>query len=588
MRLIEATLSGIYNIYPGFPVGDGVLSAGYRDITRRLINHRQVVIDGYGGVDWGEFRSRLDSALKDQNIRANWVNVSEALRPEAEIDSLIAPFLGGNDPLFGTRFTGQMKDFFDAHKLADLHPDPNADLNILFGSGASLADWQGYLVYVDIPKYEIQLRSRAGKICNLGANRPDDPKKMYKRFYFVDWITLNRLKADLLPRIDLFVDGQVTEEPVQIAGSDLRACLTRISHNYFRVRPWFEPGPWGGQWLKEHIPQLPREACNYAWSFELIVPENGLMLAGEGLLLEFSFDLLMFQEYQAVLGECAERFGVEFPIRFDFLDTFEGGNLSLQCHPRPDYIRVNFGESFTQDETYYILDCKPGARVYLGFVEEIDPQAFRTELERSYTEATPVDVEHYVHTEPAHKHDLFLIPNGTIHCSGANNLVLEISSTPYIFTFKMYDWLRMDLDGRPRPLNIQRAFDNLYFDRKGERISCEFVSRPRLFRSGNNWELHHLPTHPNHFYDVYRVKFTGSIQLSTNDSCQVMSLVEGASVTLKTKGGLSQCFRYAETFVVPAAAGHFRLINESAQPAMVLMAFIKHIGQNRCIGGRDE
>jgi mannose-6-phosphate isomerase class I len=568
------TAAGQYDIYPGFPVGSGKIELGFDALAAKLAGHRQVTIDGFGGVLWSHFRDQLDAALLRRNIRAVWHDVAQALKPEAEIDALCAPFLGGDDPLFGTRFTGQLADFFETSRLQALLPDSAAAMNIVYGCGAALAGWDGPLVYADVPKNEIQFRSRAGSVTNLGKAQPADAKTMYKRFYFVDWVALNAHKARILPRIDWMIDEQRPNEPAIMGGPDLRAGLATMSRSYFRVRPWFEPGPWGGQWIKKHIPQLPQDAPNYAWSFELIVPENGLAFESDGLLLEVSFDCLMYQDHQAVLGACAGRFGYEFPIRFDFLDTFDGGNLSVQCHPRPAYVRQHFGENFTQDETYYILDCEPGASVYLGFCEDIDPSAFRAALERSYQDAVPVDVERFVQTHPAHRHDLFLIPNGTIHCSGVNNMVLEISATPYIFTFKMYDWMRLDLDGRPRPLNIARAFDNLYFERKGQRVRDELIAKPVTLQAGADWRIVHLPTHAEHFYDVHRLEFARHIEVETHHSCQIMSLVEGQSIILEV-AGLRQRFNYAETFVVPAAAGRFRLINEGTEPVKVIKSFVK-------------
>lgn len=566
---------GQYDTYPAHSIGSGKIMLGYDKLAETLAGRKQVIIDGYGGVFWPQLREQLDSAFGRAGIRTHWTNVQEALKAESEINRLVQPFLGGDDPLFGTRFTGQLSDFFDAQKLRTLRPDPKAELNLLYGCGASLAGWEGFLVYVDVPKNEIQFRSRAGTVQNLGASEAADPRSMYKRFYFVDWVALNRHKTELLPRIDLIIDEQRPEEPAWMSGAELRSALTQISRNFFRVRPWFEPGPWGGQWIKQHVPQLPQNTLNYAWSFELITPENGLVFESDSLLLEVSFDFLMFQESRAVLGDCAGRFQYEFPIRFDFLDTFGGGNLSVQCHPRPEYIRKHFGETFTQDETYYILDCQPGARVYLGFHEGVDRAEFRRALNQSFQQATPMDVSRFVNTVPAHKHDLFLIPHGTIHCSGENNLVLEISATPYIFTFKMYDWLRLDLDGRPRPLNIDRALDNLYFERQGKCVTEELISRPRVTARGDGWQRVHLPTHPAHFYDVERLEFNRDMEVTTDDSPQVMSLVEGSTVILQTKNGLRQRFNYGETFVVPAVAESFRLISEHGDPLKVVKAFIK-------------
>jgi mannose-6-phosphate isomerase class I len=426
-----------------------------------------------------------------------------------------------------------------------------------------------------VPKNEIQFRSRAGSITNLGTTTPADPKVMYKRFCFVDWVVLRKHAANLLPNIDLCVDMQRPDNPVFTDGRSFRASLDAMSRNYFRARPWFEPGAWGGQWIKKHIPELPQDAPNYAWSFELISPENGLMLRDKEVLLEVSFDFLMFHAHRHVLGASAERFGYEFPIRFDFLDTFDGGNLSVQCHPSPDYARQHFGENFTQDETYYILDCEPGAQVYVGFKDGIDRDEFRTILEDSFATGSKVDVERYVNSEAASQGDLFLIPHGTVHCAGVNNLVLEISATPYIFTFKMYDWMRLDLDGMPRPLNIARAFENLNFERQGARVQEELISKPRVIDSGTDWAVVHLPTHADHFYDVHRLEFSSSIDVTTDDSPHVLSLVEGNTVLVETQAGMSVRFSFAETFVIPAAARQYRLTSESGKPIKVVKGFMK-------------
>ena len=571
----KPTAQGEYDIYPAYSLSEGKIEHGFHHLASRLIGHSQIAIDGYGGVLWDRLRHRLDQALQQSGVQAHWVSVEKALRPPAEVETLIAPFLGGDDPLFGKRFTGTLADFFKPRVLnlvSDLSP---AAMTIYYGTGAALITEEDYLVYVDVPKNEIQYRARAGSIHNLGATEAADPGIMYKRFYFVDWVVLNAHKAQLLPRIDLYVDEQDPEIPCMISGEDVREALTEMGRSYCRVRPWFEPGPWGGQWMKERIPQLSKNVPNYAWSFEMIAPEQGIVLESSGNLLELTFDLLMAHDPYAILGDHADRFGQQFPIRFDFLDTFSGGNLSVQCHPRPSYIRKHFGEAFTQDETYYILDTKPDAKVYLGFQESIDPAQFRSALEESFHNGTPIEMERFVRLMPSEKHSLFLIPNGTIHCSGIDNLVLEISATPYIFTFKMYDWLRLDLQGKPRPLNIQRAFDNLYFDRRGAAVERELISQPTLLEAGEDWKIYHLSTHASHFYDVHRMEFDTAIRAHTDGSPHLLMLVEGTSIKLETCNGKSHRLNYAETFLVPAAAECYRLLNEGSAPAKVVKAYLK-------------
>jgi mannose-6-phosphate isomerase class I len=569
------TLPGEYDIYPVHQLGNGAISNSWQELADVIASYSLVVLDGYQGVFFDEVQNTLQPLLAAKGVTVNWLNVAKALKDTAEIDRLTEPFLGGDDPLFGTRTTLSLADFFDPGKLGKLIPDNSFDINVFCGTGASLACPHGFLIYFDLPKNELQYRARAGCVTNLGATNTAAIQAMYKRFYFVDWVVLNRHKQKILARIDIFADGQRRGEVAWATGDAIRGGLTRLSRSFFRVRPWFEPGPWGGQWCRKNISGLNQDVPNYAWSFELIVPENGLIFAGSGLMLEVSFDLLMYHEAEAVLGDCHKRFGTEFPIRFDFLDTFSGSNLSVQCHPQVEYTRSHFNEDFTQEETYYILDAEEDATVYLGFRDDIKPAEYERALTESYQNGTEANIEKFVMRHPARKHDLFLIPPGTVHASGRNTLVLEISTTPYIFTFKMYDWLRPDLSGKPRPLNIARAMENLRFDRKGSYVTEKLISKPVLLSAGPGWEIYHLQTHENHSYDVHRIHLKGAIELTSENKLLVMNLVQGSSVDIETENGETAVFSYAETFVVPAGAGSLKIKNRGEGEAILVKAFIK-------------
>ncbi len=570
------TPTGVYDVLPTWRLESGAIRSGVgtiADVIVSAVAHgaRTIALESYEGVIWPELSDGLRRELSSRGLEPEWYDTSDAFLPERELSERISPSLGGDDPLFGKLYTRELSDLFDLERLRAL-PD---GVVIVAGPGAALAREPDLLIYVDVPKDEIQSRMRTGLVTNLGAREPEEFGAMYKRAYFVDWPALNRHKASLLPRIEWLVDAQDPGRPTMIPGDALRSALGEMSRSYFRVRPWFFPGPWGGHWMRRRFPGLDQDVPNYAWSFELIAPENGLVFESDGLTLECSFDLLMFQDHRNVLGEAAERFGYHFPIRFDYLDTFGGGNLSIQVHPRPEYIREQFGETFTQDESYYITDCVPGAHVNLGFTNSASPREFREAVERSRRTGEPIEAERYVHSVESHRHNLFLIPNGTIHGSGVNNLVLEISATPYIYTFKIYDWVRRDLEGRLRPLNIERAWENLYFDRREEYVRERLCPRPCVIREGEGWRELFLGTHEAIFYAVHRYELEAPLEARTGGRCHVMNLVEGDAVLLETESGRSTRINYAETFVVPAAAGSYRLSPVGDRPCRVVKAFVK-------------
>lgn len=572
----ETAESG-YKLYPFHSLGSNAISEGYASLANWMAANKTIILEGYGGVYWDLIRDQLSRVFEKNNTAVKWHNINSVLKPECVIEEMVAPFLGTPDAVWGTKTVLDLPDFFEAEQLKAIVCDPDFELNIVYGTGASLVSWENAaLVYCDVPKNEIQYRMRTGNVFNLGRSSSEDAGSMYKRCYFVDWVILNGYKRSIIDQISVIADAQSLSTITWAESAAVLSGLKELSESVFRVRPWFEAGVWGGQWMKAHIPQLNQDEVNYAWSFELIVPENGLVFESDNILLEVSFDFLMFRHYKEVLGRHAAQFGTEFPIRFDFLDTFEGQHLSVQCHPRLKYIQENFGETITQDETYYILDCKDDAQVYLGFQEDINEAEFKQALEYSQQHSVEIDIEKYVQVHTAEKHDLFLIPNGTVHSAGKNNQVLEISATPYIFTFKMYDWMRLGLDGKPRPININHAFNNLDFERKGEKVIKELISAPAVIEQGDDWELHHLPTHPEHFYDVHRIDFETEVTVNNDDVCHILMLVEGSSLEVQLGDGTRLGFSYAETFVVSANAKSYKLINTGINPAKVIKAFVKY------------
>lgn len=564
-----------YDIYPTFSLGEGKIKTGYKSLAEFILRQgsRQIVIDGNVGTVWDEVIAGLNHEFQSAETGVCWYCIDAALKPEKEINSILERYLGGDDPLFGFNFSGKLKDFFEEESLERITPGKNT-FSIIYGTGAALAGWDGPVIYIDQPKNEIQYRSRAGSVTNIGSSTPEDAKKMYKRFYFVDWPVCNRHKQDLLPKMTAVVDGQRPETITWTEGNDFRTGLQNIVKSPFRVRPWFEPGVWGGHWMKEQFNGLNNKAENYAWSFEIIAPENGVIFESGDTLLEVGFEFLMYYNNKAVLGRHAEEYGCYFPLRFDYLDTMNGENLSLQCHPTLDYIRQNFGELITQDETYYIMDVEPDADVYLGFQESINRDQFQAEFQECEKSGKKADVEKYVQTFPSKKHDLFLIPAGTIHCSGKNNMVLEISNTPYIFTFKIYDWQRLDLDGKPRPLNVRRAMENLNFDRKGTLVEKDLISKPEILEEGESWKVIHLPTHKEHLYSVHRLEFEKSIRVNTENRFHVLNLVEGDAVNIISNNQKIK-LHYAETIIIPAATGEYVIENCTNGSAKIVKAFMK-------------
>ena len=554
-----------YDKYPVVRVSDSRdgCEMGWDAIGRRLKASVRpglfvICVECYPGCFEKDIEKQLVSALKPQLV----LRAEECYLPESAIQSLCARDLG-DDPVFAFMGKYELSEFLDERELVKQRSRLRqaSGLVVVIGTGATLLAQQwDLLIYCDMARWEIQQRQRAGEVTNLGLqNCTERPQAKYKRAYFVDWRVADRLKKDLIPRIDFLLDTNERDQPKMITGAQHLQGLKNAARRPFRVVPFFDPGPWGGQWMKE-VCDLPRNAENYAWCFDCVPEENSVLLGFGDVKVEIPSINLVFQHPHELLGEAVHaRFGTEFPIRFDFLDTMDGGNLSFQVHPLTEFIQQQFGIHYTQDESYYLLDAGDGACVYLGLKENIDSRQMTADLMQAQEGTIQFDADKYVNRFPAKKHDHFLIPAGTPHCSGKNSMVLEISATPYIFTFKMWDWGRLGLDGTPRPIHLQHGFRNIQWDRTTPWVEKNLINAIDPVTQGPGWREERTGLHEREFIETRRHWFIAPVHHSTNGGVNVLNLCEGREAVVESPAGQFPPFvvHYAETFIVPAAVGDY-------------------------------
>ena len=151
-------------------------------------------------------------------------------------------------------------------------------------------------------------------------------------------------------------------------------------------------------------------------------------------------------------------------------------------------------------------------------------------------------------------------------------MVLEISATPYIFTFKLWDWGRLGLDGLPRPIHVDHGMKNIQWDRDTKWIYENVVGQQKTLEKGEGYEVERTGLHNREFIDTFRYTLTEPYTVNTEDSVHVMNLVDGSHALIESVDGSFESFEihYAETAIVPAAAGQYRIVPENEEIKLIV------------------
>ena len=212
-----------------------------------------------------------------------------------------------------------------------------------------------------------------------------------------------------------------------------------------RFRPVYQTYLWGGENLKTRLGRSDAPEGIVAESWEISDRDDGMGVVAEGPWAGKSFREVMEAHGASILGErcTAER----FPLLIKVLDAAK--TLSVQVHPNDETAKEFGGEAKT--EMWYVLEAEPEAVVYCGLKEGVTPEAFRAAIEAN-------TLEGLMKTIPVKPGDAIFVPGGRVHAIGAGCLLLEVQQNSNT-TYRIYDWARVDADGKGRELHIDKALE---------------------------------------------------------------------------------------------------------------------------------
>lgn len=548
-----------------------------------------LALDGYLGIEWDSTISKIKTLLEE--VETEVIDVSSCLKNPSEIDEIIHSFLS-HDLDFGYVFEGDLEQFFDPAKLERLkeelttcRSESKGKVVVCYGSGAAIPPLRGlfnHIYYFDLTREELFNRSEERSIFFLGAGGHGKPvHQSLRRYYYVDSQALDRHKRDILAHTDGYVDGNDAGELKLVPRDAYEEMLSAIAQAPIMVKMLYCPTVWGGNWQKE-LKKLPRSIENSGQGF-LVANENSVRIAVDGVSLEIPFQNLMWKESLKILGERAfEVSQGNFPLNYWYDDEIGGGHMAIQVHPDGAYIREHFNEPMQQDESYYILHTESDAKTYLGLTEEADLGELRRLAAQSEEKGVPFEYDKYVNSIPTEPGDFLLIPAGTIHASGRNQVVVEIDwvITAYTpgYTFHIYDYLRPDLDGSMRPIHIEHSFNALK-DRRTEWVLKNLKQEPRLIREGDGWAEYVLGRRDEMLFEVRRLEFEKSIYDETEEqgTFHALTLVEGESVLVQPQGNPGNQYKldFPDTLIIPACMGRYNITNLGSKPCKVVKALVR-------------
>ena len=219
-----------------------------------------------------------------------------------------------------------------------------------------------------------------------------------------------------------------------------------------KFRPIIKDKIWGGSKLREVLGKSASDSAGESW--EISTVEGDISEVANGFYKGLKFDDLINSFQNEILGKAViTRFGTKFPLLIKYIDASE--NLSVQVHPGDDMAKKNHN-SFGKTEMWYIMQADKEAMINVGWSKKISPKEYHDSLNKG-------NLTEKLNFIKVDEGDTFLINAGKVHAIGQGVMLAEIQQTSDV-TYRVYDWDRVDDEGKSRELHLDLAGEAMDFN----------------------------------------------------------------------------------------------------------------------------
>lgn len=545
-----------------------------------------VVLDGIATARFDELARTAEGATAGWRV----VDVTSLYRSAEELRSVFSPYLPTDrdlDPelVFGKLFDQAYDAILDTGKVAaflsGLASSPAPTL--LFGLGSASDDLRSAaraVLFADVTPKDAALRVFEGYRC-LGGDPGDALEHVVRQAFFID-LELSTRHRERLARTGA-IDGYVLDSSRGFQTMEWAAlipALAELAAGPLRAKPVYVEGVWGGQFVKERRGVPDELVDKVAWAFELIPTEASVIVRTGEADLDVPFMTVMDAVGRSLVGDVLyQRFDGRFPARFNYDDTWHSnGNLSIQVHPSDEMIQRIHGDIAAQNEAYYVVLTGHGAKTYVGFSG--DGREFLELCRRSEIDGSEVPYQEYVYGIDSVPGRQVFLPHGTVHASGRNQLVLELGTiTTSAYTYKLYDYLRPDITGKPRPIHTRLGEEALAFGRDAAWVDANVAFAPRQVAEGPGWVDYLVGQVDDMYIETHRIEIgAGQTYRAANDTgFTVVTLVDGESARIQSPGAAGRAYdaQYLDVVLAPASMPEFEVVAHPRHPIVIHTTVIR-------------